>query len=137
MRYIKSYKLFENSNPNHDIVIDALSDLSDEGFDVHVRDDEEFSTEPRKMMVVTISRPGMEHNRRTLLGFKIKDIVSNIDELKSQLSNSLGVKSVYYHIKGYESQTWYGLDNAEFKKLPKEPVDQLSIEFIGLENWKY
>lgn len=123
MRYLKSYQIFESSDPYHDIVIDALSDLSDRGYKVAVVDAEGNP----KTLVVTISKPGIEYKRETNLGFKIEDVSKDIEELKSQLSDQK-VKSVYYHIKGYEPSTWYSLRSSTTEE---EPIDQLSIEFIG------
>jgi len=124
MRYLKSYKIFENSfSEIKAIVYDSLSDLTDEGFSVTI-----YDVEDKKTLAVRISKPGMEYNRQSFLGFKIEDIMGGIDEMKSQLSLEVG--DIYYHIKGYEPSTWYSMD-AEFKNWDiKEPIDQLSIEFL-------
>lgn len=131
MRYLKSYKIFERSDQDFSeikaIVYDSLSDLTDDGFDVIVYGPGYGYDEDIRKLAVRISKPGMEYNRQSFLGFNVSDIMSSIDELKSQLSLETG--DILYHIKGYEPATWYSMD-ANFKNLPEEPIDQLSIEFL-------
>ena len=119
MRYIKTYKIFENVNFK-DIVIDSIGDLTDDGYEVNTQN--LGSTKG-----VSITKPGMEYNRQSFLGFNIQNIISHIVELVSHL-DTYEVSDVYYHIKGYEENTWYSMD-VEFKDMPKEPIDKLSIDF--------
>ena len=128
MKHIKPYRIFESSvRELRQIATDSLSDLIDDGFNVIV-------SEQGSVLMIDITKPGMEYNRHTKLGFYLKDIMNNIQELLGRIDSK--PKDVYYHVKGYEPSTWYSLssdfgdpDNNAFKGDSENLIDQLTFEF--------
>jgi hypothetical protein len=121
---MKYLKLFEMWSEGNQIAIDALSDLSDAGFEVNVSNDNEST-------FVNISKPGIEYKRQTNLGYNIKEIMGDVRELISQMSSdNKVVGSLVYHIKGYEPMTHYSCNINDPKDLPIEPIDHFTISFV-------
>jgi len=142
MKYLRSYRIFEadydmddpdflkmvevdwgdfekRQNEASGIITDTLSDLSDDGFSINI--------ENHDFLLLNINKLITENGRVTTSGYKLRDIMSDINEMISQLQGICKIKSIYYHIKGYETNTWYDL--TDFNYIPDENIDQLTIEF--------
>lgn len=158
---MKHLKLFENFDEGDfvGIVKDILSDLTDEGFDIKVEIDKiqdqkaeitNFGYYPMVDIIrVIICKRGMEYNRQSFIGFDLIDIKGSVSELFSQLHDK-SIYDVYYHIKGYEPNTWYSVNDNSLEdintilsniddelspksgsNLPANPqLDRLNIEFV-------
>ncbi len=136
MKYLKIFEDFVEVGDEYELgplCKDALSDILDNGFDV-IFSNISFN------LNIRILNPGMEYGRSSKLGFNINDIKDSVNELIAQLDDKMWIKSIYYHLKGYEASTWYSVDFTGVEtpvrdigivnNLPTESIDDISIEFV-------
>ena len=156
MNYLKLFEDFDSENKvaiykaNKEycdnltgIAEDVLSDLKDEGFEVNVGTDDLPASEGGFLLYVTISKNNTTTNKqgqsyKNPIGFNIDDIKDSVNELLAQLDTQKPY-DVSYHIKGYETHTWYSVSNIpdnlkdisllEIEIGDQEKLDKISIEF--------
>jgi hypothetical protein len=143
MRYLKIFEDFNKEESEQEMknligtIEDSTSDIKDIGFDVNVGFD--------STLFVNINKPGTEYNRQTYLGFSLDEIDTSVNEMISQLDTQR-VHDISFHIKGYESNTWYSgsfdktsriasLSDVNFGMGENDKIDMFTIEFVPTD-WK-